>query len=61
MNTLGAVLGFALYRLCARLIRRPASLPVGRRYEPALYIGAMFLGWFFLFDGLGAAMLLYGF
>lgn len=60
MNTLGAVLGFALYRLYARLRRRKALPPEGKGYEPALYIGAMFLGWFLLYNGMGAATLLYG-
>lgn len=60
MNTFGAVIGFAAYRLFACLLHRKTPIPAGRAYEPALYIGAMFLGWFLLFNGLGAATLLYG-
>lgn len=60
MNTLGAVIGFAAYRLLACLLHRKTPVPAGRAYEPALYIGVMFLGRFLLFNGLGAATLLYG-
>ncbi|MCI5704016.1 VanZ family protein [Agathobaculum sp.] len=61
LNTLGAALGFAAYRLFARLFRWKTGQPAGGAWESAVYIGSMFLGWFFLFNGLGAAALLYGF
>lgn len=61
LNTLGAALGYVLFRLYIRLTHRELPPTIGRGYEPALYIGAMFLSWFLLFNGLGAAMLMYGF
>ncbi|MDO4271115.1 MAG: VanZ family protein [Eubacteriales bacterium] len=61
LNTIGGVLGFAFYRLYARLTHREATQNADAGNEPALYIGAMFLGWFLMFNGLGAAGLLYGF
>lgn len=59
MNTLGAVVGFALYRLLFGRARARQTPPTGRWWEPAVYLGAMFLGWFLLCNGLGAAALLY--
>lgn len=59
LNTLGAVLGFALFRLYARVSRRPPSPPSGRRWQWALYLLVIFLGRFLLFNGMGLAMLLH--
>ena len=61
LNTLGALLGFLLFRLYRRVFRRgdkPAKSAAGR---PALYLAAMYCGYFFLFNELGFAKLLYGF
>lgn len=76
MNTLGALAGFALFKLWGRLTASrertarhaayPGNLYSGRRAllpglaEPALYLAAMFVGHFLLYDGIGVAELLYG-
>lgn len=77
MNTLGALAGFALFKLWERATNRierrsrhaayPGNLWNGGREmlpgltEPALYLGVMFVGRFFLYDEAGAARLLLGF
>lgn len=59
LNTLGALLGYGLFRLFARATGwRPRG---GAAWEPALYIAALFAGRFLLFDEFGLARLLYGF
>lgn len=61
LNTLGALLGFLLFRLYRHVFRReskPAHSAAGR---PALYLAAMYCGYFFLFNEFGFAKLLYGF
>ena len=60
LNTLGAIIGFALYRLFAAIARRNEPQQ-GLRLEALLYFGAMFLGHFLLFDEFGFAKILYGF
>lgn len=61
MNTLGAVLGFLLYRLAARLFGwKPKRLHY-TSWEPVIYIIGMFLGRFFLFNEMGLARILYKF
>lgn len=67
LNTLGALLGFALYRLWSSRANAARSkhvfvserLPSAR--EPALYLAVTFAGHFFLFNEMGIAKLLYGF
>lgn len=60
-NFAGALLGYAAWRLAARFC--PWLRSQGRRAagEPLLYIAAMFLGRFLLFDEFRLAKLLYGF
>ncbi|MGI6180601.1 MAG: VanZ family protein [Agathobaculum sp.] len=56
LNTLGAVLGWLLYRLLpARLRERQQACP----FSPAWVVALLFLGRFLLFDELGAVSLLY--
>lgn len=68
MNTLGALIGYGIYK-AVQAIRKPRStndadaivIP-GSNENPALpvlYLGAMFAGRFFLFDGIGVATALY--
>lgn len=61
LNTLGAIIGFLLFWLYARLSKRAEQPATGRRWEAILYIAAMFAGYFLLFNEFGAAKLLYGF
>lgn len=61
LNTAGAVLGFAAYRLLAFAARsrvQPGDLPLSLL---ALCIFIPYLGRFFLYDAMGLARLLYGF
>lgn len=61
LNTLGALLGFLLFRLYRLVFRRERKAAPGLAGSPALYLAAMFAGTFFLFNELGLAKLLYGF
>lgn len=61
MNTLGALIGFALFALFRKLGKIKRREPFGSKALPALYIGAMFVVHFLLYNGLGLAKLLYGF
>lgn len=61
LNTLGAAAGFLLYRLYARMRGKRQAPPDGRGGEAALYLAAMFAGYFLLFNELGLAKMLYGF
>lgn len=61
MNSLGALLGYAVARLLLTLLPNLAQREERPRWEPWLYLGAMFCGRFLLFNELGIARLLYGF
>lgn len=61
MNTLGAVLGYLAFRVLAGLLRRDAKRTPAGKGAPALYIAALFLGNFLLYNEMGIAGLLYGF
>ena len=61
LNTLGAVIGFALYRAVAAITKRKAREETGFRAETLLYLAVMFLGRFLLFHEFGFAKILYGF
>lgn len=57
MNTLGAIIGYGILLLFLKLIKKP--LKIGQqifKYEPFIYIGAVFFGNFFLYN----VYLLYG-
>lgn len=60
MNTLGAILGYCLYRMFNRVKKEDMQT----RYleiEPFIFICAMFLGRFFIFNEFGLAKILYKF
>lgn len=61
LNTLGAVIGFMLYRAFSWLIKREDRIETGFRVEAVLYIAVMFLGRFLLYYEIGFAKILYGF
>lgn len=61
LNTIGAAIGFALYRAVAAITKRKAREETGFRAEPLLYFAVMFLGRFLLFHEFGFAKILYGF
>lgn len=59
MNTLGAVLGFGLYRLCSRLTGSRFQQREAARELPVLIL-AIFLGRFLLFHRMGLIEIFYG-
>lgn len=61
LNTLGALLGFLLFRLYRFVFRRKRKPVPQTAGGPALYLAAMFASYFFLFYEFGFAKLLYGF
>lgn len=61
LNTLGAVIGFVLYRAYTAIIQRKQRIETGCRAEALLYFAVMFLGHFLLFNEFGFAKILYGF
>lgn len=61
LNTLGAVLGYEACRAGMFLLGRSRTEDSCSVLEPFAYIFAMFLGHYFLYDGLWMASLLYGF
>ncbi len=60
MNTLGALIGYLLFRFFVRR-KGPEKQEYRSCRESAVYIFAMFIGHFFLFNELWMAGLLYGF
>ena len=61
LNTLGAAIGFALYRAVAAITKRKARENTRFCAEALLYFAVMFLGRFLLFHEFGFAKILYGF
>ncbi len=61
LNTLGTVIGFAMFKLwmkCRKTTSQPGNAPV---IELPIYILGIFAGRFLLFNEMGLAKLLYGF
>lgn len=61
MNTLGAAIGYAIFALVRKIRKSNNPDPLSSNSMPAVYLGAMFAGNFFLCDSLGLAKVLYGF
>ncbi|HML69632.1 MAG TPA: VanZ family protein [Clostridia bacterium] len=61
LNTLGAVVGFALFRAYAWLSKRVKRTQTAPAWEVALYFCVMFFGHFLLYHEFGFAKILYGF
>ena len=61
MNAAGAALGFLVYRAFAHITKWDNKRLDCLKYEPFVYVGAMFLGRFLLYNQLGVAKILYGF
>jgi len=61
MNTLGTILGYLLFSILIRIVKK--TFPSGNyfKYEPAIYILSVFFGHFLMFNELGLAKILYGF
>lgn len=61
LNTLGAMIGFALMRLFALMTRRGKRASSAPAWEAPLYFFVMFAGHFLLDNEFGLAKMLYGF
>lgn len=61
MNTLGTLIGYLLFRVFINITKRAVSPVTYFKYEPAIYIIAIFLGHFLMFNEFGLAKILYGF
>jgi glycopeptide antibiotics resistance protein len=61
MNTIGTILGYLLFCILIRLVKK--TFPSGNhlKYEPAIYILSVFFGHFLMYNELGMAKILYGF
>lgn len=61
LNTLGTLIGHLLFRVFIRITKRTVHPVTYFRFEPAIYIIAIFLGHFLMFNEFGLAKILYGF
>ncbi len=61
LNTLGTLIGYLLFRVFIRVTKRTVHPVIYFKYEPEIYILAIFLGHFLLFNEFGLAKILYGF
>lgn len=60
MNTLGAVIGYLLHEIWSKVTKSKFQIYDIPSRELPIFIGAMYLGRFFLFNHLGLINLLYG-
>lgn len=60
LNTLGTVIGFILFRLFSCVTRRKDDSTACLKSEPVIYVLAIFLGHFLLFNAFGLVKILYG-
>ncbi len=61
MNTLGAIAGYAVFKLFNKFLRLEGTGDGYLRHEFVLLLGAIFIGRFFLFNEMHLASVLYGF
>ena len=61
LNTLGTLIGYLLFRIFTHITQKTVHHVDHFKYEPAIYIIAMFLGRFMMFNEFGLAKILYGF
>lgn len=61
VNTVGAILGFALFQLYSRVTKRDSVPMEYHRYEAIILVSVMFLCRFFFYNEFGMAKVLYGF
>jgi Glycopeptide antibiotics resistance protein len=61
MNTLGTLIGYLMFSVFIRVTKRTLYPVTYIKYEPAIYILAIFLGHFLTFNEFGLAKILYGF
>lgn len=61
MNTLGGIIGFIIFKMYCKIKSRSNKEIINSKPSPAIYIGAMFLGKFLLYDWMGLLKLFYDF
>jgi glycopeptide antibiotics resistance protein len=61
MNTLGTLIGYLMFSVFIRVTKRTVHSVNYIKYEPEIYILAIFLGHFLTFNEFGLAKILYGF
>ncbi|MEA4920160.1 MAG: VanZ family protein [Clostridiaceae bacterium] len=61
LNTLGSLIGYLLFMMFAHSTKRTIQPVNYFKYEPAIYILAMFIGHFLMFNEFGLAKILYDF
>lgn len=61
LNTIGAAVGYILFKLFAIITKRAEKPMTCCKCEPVVYVSIMFICRFLTFDVLGLAKLLYGF
>ncbi|MBS7525105.1 VanZ family protein [Fusibacter paucivorans] len=63
LNTLGAVLGYLIFYVFRHIVGDRLRLTAHShyKYEPAIYLFAMSIGHFMMYDAFGLAKILYGF
>ncbi|QQK08987.1 VanZ family protein [Miniphocaeibacter halophilus] len=61
MNTLGGIVGFIIFKMYCKVKSRSNTRTMNSKPSPAIYIGAMFLGKFLLFNSMGLLNLFYDF
>jgi glycopeptide antibiotics resistance protein len=60
-NTAGALLGYLIYSGFAHITEWNNERPSHSKYEPFVYMSAMFFGHFLLYDAWGLRIMLFGF
>ncbi|WP_061995147.1 VanZ family protein [Clostridium sp. ATCC 25772] len=61
LNTIGGLIGYGIYKISVRIIKSKNESFHYFKWEPIIYITAIFMGRFLLFNEFGFAKLLYGF
>lgn len=61
LNTFETLIGYLLFSVFIRVTKRTVNPVTYFKYEPAIYILAIFFGHFLMFNEFGLAKILYGF
>jgi len=61
MNTLGAIIGFLLFKMISKIIKMRSNFSEQIKCEPMIYILTMFLSHFLLFNEFYLAKIIWGF
>lgn len=61
MNTLGAIIGYLIYKLFRKIVQPKTDMRQILKHEPIFYLSAIFIGHFFLYNPMGLINILYDF